>query len=235
MRVLVTRPEPAATRTAARLRTAGHDVLVAPLLEPLAVPWVLPSTLPQAVIVTSATAVRLAGPHLAALLALPAYVVGAATADAVRAAGFAAVTTAGGTAAALFAHVAESGVTHALHLAGAERMAVAVPPTLRVDVAVVYAARLAEALPPAAVAALSASAPPLTLLYSPRTAARFAALVDAARIDRAHVTIAAISSATAAAAGVGWAAILAAATPTEAALLAAAGLVCDREADSREG
>ena len=191
--------------------------------------------MPQAVIFTSATAARLAGPQLTALLALPAYVVGAATADAVRAAGFAAVTTAGGTATALFAHVVDSGVTHALHLAGGERTAVALPLTLQVDVAVVYAARLADALSPAAVAALSASAPPLTLLYSPRTAARFAELVDAAGLDRARLLIAPISAATAAAAGVGWAAILTAAAPTEATLLAAAGLVCDREPDSREG
>lgn len=235
MRVLVTRPEPAATRTAARLRAAGHDVIVAPLLEPLSVAWTLPRALPQAVIFTSAAAARLAGPLPPAWLALPAYAVGEATAAAVRAAGFTGVTAAGGTAAALFAHVAANGVTHAIHLAGADRMTVAVPPTLRIDTAVVYAARLADALPAAAVVALSASAPPLTLLYSPRTAARFAALVDAAGIDRACLAVAAISVASAAAAGPGWAAVVTAAAPTEAALLAAAGLVCDTGPDSREG
>ena len=35
MRLLVTRPEPDATRTAETLRARGHDVLVAPLLATL--------------------------------------------------------------------------------------------------------------------------------------------------------------------------------------------------------
>ena len=64
MRLLVTRPEPEATRTAALLRSHGHDVIVAPLLrvEPVAEvafgpgPW-------AALAFTSANAVRAIASH----------------------------------------------------------------------------------------------------------------------------------------------------------------------------
>jgi len=63
LRLLLTRPEPDAARTAAALRAAGHEVLTAPMLriEPVAAdlgagPW-------EAVLITSANAARAVAAH----------------------------------------------------------------------------------------------------------------------------------------------------------------------------
>ena len=99
MRLLVTRPEPGNTQTAAALRTKGHEVLLAPLLriEPMsdadlgAPPW-------TAVLLSSANAARAmaAHPRIGELTALPALVVGERSAQAARSAGFTAVQSADG-------------------------------------------------------------------------------------------------------------------------------------------
>ena len=230
MRVLVTRPEPAASATAARLRGLGHEVTVAPLAEPRAVPWRLPEPLPAGVVFTSANAARLGGPQLRALTQLPAYAVGDATAAAVRTAGFMQVEALGGTAGALFGDLAARGAANLLHLAGDVRSGDA-PASLCVAVRTVYAVTPVATLPPAACDALAAGA--LTLLYSPRGAALFAALAAAASVDRARLPIAAISAATATAAGSGWQRVAVAAQPTEAALLAAAALTCETDGPDR--
>lgn len=234
MQVLVTRPQPEAARTAARLTALGHDVVLAPLLITAAVDWELPEVLPEAVAFTSAAAVRLAGPQLATLRHLPVFVVGAATAQAARDAGFAVpgqialaskhadpVNATPGTAAALLERIGGSGLGRVLYLAGRDRAARDLPPN--VDLHVVYAATLAAALAAPAVSALAGTST-LTLLYSARTAGHFAALVDAARLDRRRLAIAALSPQVLAAAGPGWASGIAAPVPTETALLAAAGL-----------
>ena len=85
MRLLLTRPEPDAQRTAAALRAQGHDVIIAPLLriEPAADaeigagPW-------AAVLITSANAAHAVTAHarVAPLRALPVFAVGRRSADA---------------------------------------------------------------------------------------------------------------------------------------------------------
>lgn len=195
----------------------AHEVVVAPLLIPRALAWSTPPGDWQAVAFTSASAPVLAGAALAALAHLPAYAVGAATAAAARAAGFAEVRAARGDAGAVFARAAADGVQRLLHLAGQDRTAAVVPAGLGVGIATVYAADLAPALPAAEV--------DVVLLYSARTAAHFAALFAG---NRATVTVAALSPAVAAAAGTGWQSVLVAAEPTEDALFAAARLTCDK-------
>lgn len=97
MRILLTRPQPDAARTAAALRARGHEVVAMPLLRIEMVadaelgggPW-------GAVLVTSANACRAIASHknLADLVGLPVFAVGARTADAARAAGFSEVVSA---------------------------------------------------------------------------------------------------------------------------------------------
>ena len=90
VRVLVTRPEPGASRTARRLEARGFQPIVLPLTETAALP-VEASAFPAAaaIAVTSANAVRHAPKELvAALAALPCHAVGKRTAEACRAAGF---------------------------------------------------------------------------------------------------------------------------------------------------
>lgn len=104
MTVLVTRPSPDNARTADTLRARGFDVLLAPMLrfEPVAPPAALDPDI-AAVIVTSANAVRAIQPRLegSALRGLPLFAVGAQTASAAEAAGFANVISADGDSAAL--------------------------------------------------------------------------------------------------------------------------------------
>ena len=225
MRVLLTRPQPGAT--AARWRGRGTTVTVAPLLDVVARAWLPPTTMPDAVAFTSANGVRLAGAAAAPYHDLPAFAVGGATAAAATAAGWRDVRDGGGTVATLFAAASVAGVGTLLHLAGADRVAAPVPAGLTVVVREVYAALLLD-LPAHVAALLDAGRIDAVLLYSPRTAAHFAAQVDAAGIDRGGVALAALSSAVAAAAGGGWRAVAAAATPDDAALFAAASALCDK-------
>ncbi len=99
MRILLTRPEPDARRTAGALRARGHEAIVAPLLHIEIMsdadlgtgPW-------AAIMVTSANAVRAIAAHKRSseLQAVPVYAVGDRSAQAMREAGFAAVTSADG-------------------------------------------------------------------------------------------------------------------------------------------
>lgn len=206
------------------MAAAGGDAVVAPLFAYRPLPWVPPTPLPAAVMLTSAAAARLAGPALGTLTGRPCHVVGEATAAAARAAGFADVIIAGPDAEALLADAAARGVTELLHLAGCEHRA-AEQGGIRITRRIVYAAEAVDRLPPAAVNALKAGA--TALLHSPRAARLFATLVAAAGLDRAGIALAAFSPAVAAAAGVGWRAVAVARWPDDASLLAAAGLPCD--------
>jgi uroporphyrinogen-III synthase len=187
MRLLLTRPEPDAARTAAALRAAGHDVLAAPLLriEPIAAdlgagPW-------QAVLITSANAARAAVVHArhAELVASPVLAVGRRSAEAARQAGFTEVASADGDVSALaklaLARYAPGGA-HLLYLAGEERAGDLAADLMRHGLAVrrvvIYRAVAAERLPADAQAALAARAIDGVLHYSPRSAAAF---LDCAR------------------------------------------------------
>jgi uroporphyrinogen-III synthase len=163
VRLLVTRPEPDAERTAAALRARGHVVLVVPLLriEPLQHAEIGPGPF-DALLVTSANAAA-AGHHtrFAQLRALPVFAVGDRSAQAMRAAGFADVTSAQGDVSGLAALVAprlKSGAS-LLYLAGADRSGdlagVLSGRGFAVKTAVVYRAVPTGAPLPAAVAAMA--------------------------------------------------------------------------------
>src|SRR6185503_340182 len=125
MRLLVTRPEPDATRTAQALRHRGHAVLVAPLLSAQTIEAELEGPY-GAVLVTSANAARALTAHPGAteLRRLPAFTVGARSAEAARAAGFGDVTSADGALGDLVRVVAArlaGSRTRLLYLAGEDR------------------------------------------------------------------------------------------------------------------
>ncbi len=157
---------------------------------------------------------------------------GERTAGAARDAGFHHVKAVGGDAVSLFAAVAARH-RRVLHLAGTERTVVTPPSGLEVVVRAVYDARL-RPLSDDAVAALLSGGLDWALLYSTRTAGHFAALHDASGSDRARLAVGAISGAALEAAGGGWRIATAAVTPTEAGILAACGLSCDKSAPAEE-
>lgn len=215
-KLLILRPEPGASETAARARALGLEPVVSPLFEVRPLAWTAPD--PDrfdAVMVTSANALRHCGPGLDRFRRLPCWAVGERSAEAARDAGFGEVHAGPGDGAALAAEMARAGVRRAFHPCGRDR-ADAEAPGLKVAHLPVYAAEPAGRLaadPHGAVA----------LLHSPRAAARFAGLVPR---GRARVTLAAISEAAAAAAGPGWERVAVAARPREDALLALAAALC---------
>lgn len=184
MRVLVTRPEPGATATAARLTALGHAPLVAPVTSIRATGAPPPPGRFDALIVTSANAVA-ALDRFDGARTLPAFAVGARTAGRVAAAGFADVTwreDAGALARAIAGRMAP--MSALLHAAGrdrrpepAETLAAA---GFRLAVWEVYAAQAPGRLPTSIVEALDEGRIDAALHYSPRSAAILCRLVDEA-------------------------------------------------------
>lgn len=165
MRLLVTRPKAAAERTAAALRARGHTVVVAPLLQIEAVadakigagPW-------AAILVTSANAAAItAHKRFTQLRALPVFAVGERSAAAMRAVGFADVTSADGDVNDLVRLVAERIKRRAslLYLAGADRSGDLAGSLcargFAVGTVIIYRAFAAASLLPAFVAAVADS------------------------------------------------------------------------------
>jgi uroporphyrinogen-III synthase len=125
MRLLVTRPQDAALRTAAKLRGLGHDVMVTPVLRIDFIPDPELGRGPfGAVVLTSANAVEALAQHrrLPELQSLTAYAVGRRTMVAAQSAGFAA-TSADGNQQDLARLIVEGGPTilPLLYIAGEDR------------------------------------------------------------------------------------------------------------------
>jgi len=98
MRLLVTRPEPDAQRTAANLRQHGHHVQIAPLLRIEGVAAELGTGPWDALVITSANSCRAVArhPRIAELVHRPVFTVGRHSAEAARLAGFIDVTASDG-------------------------------------------------------------------------------------------------------------------------------------------
>jgi uroporphyrinogen-III synthase len=106
-RVLVTRPQPGASRTAARLKSAGFQPVEVPLTEIVALESALPDGDIEDLVVSSANAVRNAPAGLVSLLSnKPVFAVGDETAAAASEAGYADVRSSSGSAADLLRDIA---------------------------------------------------------------------------------------------------------------------------------
>lgn len=208
---LVLRPEPGNTETATALERLGIDVIRQPLFEVRPVAWRPPRPgQVDALLLTSANAVRHAGEDLRALAALPVLAVGAATAAAARGAGLCVVLIGDSDAVALVARARAHGYDRPLHLAGRDRVAPS-----GVEAIAVYE----SAVLPIAPGAASTWENRIALVHSARAARRLAALIRRDGADRTRIGLAALSAAVATAAGPGWAAAAVAARPTDAALI----------------
>jgi uroporphyrinogen-III synthase len=221
-RVLVLRPEPGASATVERARSRGLDAVALPLFEVEQVEWDAPEPNRfDAILLTSANAVRHGGDGLKELRGLPVHAVGAATADAARQAGFE------------LASWGEVGVERLLdaidpqlkllHLAGADRK-VPTGPRQEITSVVVYRAKAKAGVD------VSTAKGCVALIHSTRAAERFAELIDQAGVDRGSIAIAAISREAAEALGGGWSAIDAVESPDDDALLALTERLCNNAA-----
>ncbi|MBB5719848.1 uroporphyrinogen-III synthase [Stakelama sediminis] len=219
-RLAVLRPEPGNAVTMARVQATGMAALSLPLFAVRSLEWDAPDpTTFDALILTSANAVRHAGGQLDALRTLPVYAVGTATADAARTAGLRVEATGHRDADALLAMAEAQGVRRALHLAGREHRLRA--GGVVASVLPIYAADVLEVSEKDAMTLIDT----IALLHSPRAGNRLADIVTAHRLDRTRIALAAISAAAAQAAGKGWRTVTIASEPTDAALIAAAAQI----------
>jgi uroporphyrinogen-III synthase len=219
LKVLITRPEPGAAATAARLQSMGFEPMMAPCLAIDPLPARLPEN-PAAILLTSGQAAAM----------LPAryhrtrcFCVGDATAAKLREAGFTSVESASGNALDLFRLVIARRVCGTHLLAVGEGHGMELARQLREHgIAVirrkVYKTHMLAALPAAVLATLRAGGISQVLFYSAETAKAFARLRPQ---GTGNVTALALSPAVAeAAAGLPWRKIRVALAPNEADLLA---------------
>ena len=203
MRLLITRDEASAERTAVALRAHGHEPIVAPLfgieilseVEPEDAPW-------DAILLTSVNALRGVCTWKGRWRDVPAFAVGDRTAQAMREQGFTAVTSAAGDVNDL-ADLVVARLTppaRLLYLAGEERVGdlagVLRARNFAVDLVQVYRVVAAQTLPPSAAAALNGEIDGV-LHFSRRsaeaflTAARNSGLLEAALNKPVHYCLSA--------------------------------------------
>lgn len=214
MKLLIIRPQPGADATAARVKAAGHEALLVPLFAVEPVAWEPPSTEGyDGLLLTSANAVRQAGPELSSFAHLPAHVVGQVTASAAKQAGLLVGHTGAAGAEKLLSGL---GGCKLLWLAGADHTEFAAPASVEVDIRIVY--RSVAVPVPSNFGEMTMQADHV-LLHSPRAARYFASLVADQGLDLATISIAALSDNIAQAAGSGWKSVQIAPQPSDAALL----------------
>ena len=212
-RLIVLRPEPGASATLRRALERGLDAVAVPLFEIEALAWDAPDPRRfDALLLTSANALRHGGEALGNLRGLPVHAVGEATAVAAREAGFA-VATVGERGVESLLDSVEPG-QRLLHLCGEDRR---VPQTRSIESIAIYRAKAIVAPD------LSCAPGSVSLIHSPRAGRRFAEWVT----ERQSIAIAAISPAAAEAVGAGWESVEAVAESTDDALLALATRLCN--------
>lgn len=209
--IAVLRPEPGNARTATRIEAGGGRALRLPLFAVRPVAWTPPDPAGHdALILSSANAVRHGGPGLEALKALPVLAVGEATAQAARTAGFRVIASGVGGIDALMTAARAAGICRALHLTGRDHLPG--DPAIIADTRILYES-VATPVARQDAARLNGT---VALVHSARAAAALAALGG---IDPATITLAAISAEAAAPAGTGWRVVAVAAQPDDEALV----------------
>jgi uroporphyrinogen-III synthase len=217
-RLFVFRPEAAARQTIVRAGELGIDAVSTPLFELEALDWEPPDPGQfDALLLTSANTIKMAGPSLDAYRALPVHAVGEGTAVAARVAGLGVATIGSGGIDSLLAKVDPK--LRLLHLCGEDKREPSVEDRSITSIPIYRARERAD------VGRLEALSGQVAVVHSPRAARRLAELVDVA--SRRSIRIAAISEATAEAAGDGWEDVRVASAPNDKELLALCVRLCD--------
>ena len=217
-RLFVFRPEPAAQQTIRTAQGLGLDAVSIPLFELQAIDWTVPDAGEfDAMLLTSANTVRMAGEGLATLRTLPVHAVGEGTAVAARVAGLGVATVGNGGVDDLLVEVPSE--ARLLHHCGEDRREPAIAKRSITTVAVYRANEKAD------VPGLQELEGQTAVVHSPRAARRLAELVSPDA--RSSIRLAAISKATAEAAGDGWQEVRTAPVPRDTELLALAARLCE--------
>lgn len=181
--VVITRPREEAVALAAELTARGYRTLVEPMLDIVPLPTPMPAlSRYRALVFTSANGARIfAGKSEER--AIPAYAVGAQTAETLRSAGFADIRDAAGDAKALAALIGRTLGNQGplLHVSGKDVArdigSLLAPTRIAVERLVAYEANPAVELSPALVSALYACTVIHVLFFSVRTASAFGTLI----------------------------------------------------------
>jgi len=217
---VIVRPEPGASTTAAAARKLGLETILLPLfaIEPVA--WTAPDPGQfDALLLTSANAVRFAGDRLETLRALPAYCVGEATAAEARGAGLSVEAVGPGRVDRLLESLPHE--LRLLHLCGFHRKEPKSPAQAIHFIPVYEAVELPVA------DGLGRIEGSVVAIHSPRAGARLSELVKGQQLNRKTILLTAISRDAAESAGPGWGTVEAAADPCDSALLAIAARLCN--------
>lgn len=221
--VLVLRPEPGSSATLAAAQAMGLNAHSSPLFAIEPRDWSAPDPAGfDGLLVGSANAFRHGGPQLENLRRHPAHVVGAATAEAARVAGFTVARTGSGGLQRVLDDIPAG--TRLLRLAGEERITLTPPAGVTIAEVVVYAST------PRPLDAAAVRGSPVVLLHSAEAARHFAAECERLGLDRSAIALATIGPRVTGAAGSGWGAVETASEPSDAALLALAARMCQRAA-----
>ena len=212
-KLLLLRPEPGLSASMALAAETGLDAIACPLFRIEPVEWAAPDASQyDALLLTSANAVRQPGPRLSQVSQLPAYAVGAATAESAEKAGLRVVGIGQSDIVELLASIPRS--LKLLHLAGEHRREV--ESAHNIDRITVYRSTLIDD------PALPSLEGLVVAVHSPRVGARLAELAG----SRGETAIAAISAAAAEACGSGWEQVAVSDRPDDAGLLALAASLC---------
>lgn len=226
--LLILRPQEGALDSAARAKKLGLEPLVEPIFALEPVPWTLPMAGDyDALLLTSANAVRYAGSNLANLRHLPVLAVGEATAAAARDAQLAVSRTGVGGAQMLINDLADSPYQRLLWLTGKQHTKFETG-NVSVQTVIVYHAK------PLALGAQSrltladnnGTGGAVILVHSVRAAQQLEREMDRWQLPRAAHRIAALSEKIADAIDNGWKIVEFAAQPTDDALLCLASRLC---------
>jgi uroporphyrinogen-III synthase len=209
--VVILRPEPGNAETVLRAKAAGLSAFGLPLFKIESLAWTPPPTDDyEAVLITSANAVRHAGDHLSAYLGLPVYAVGYASAEAARGAGLTVAREGDGSVDDILKTLPAQKL---LHLAGDDTTPLSLH-AHQIDRVVTYRSR---ALTPEPQFWGLLERAPVVLVHSVRAATYFAELAKQSPTDQ--ISVVAISGKVAAAAGNGWEAVATAAHPRDEAMI----------------
>ena len=219
MKLLIIRPQPGADATAHRLRAVGHDPILMPLfaIEHLPVQRVSADDY-DAILLTSGNAARAAVELLTGNHSLPIYAVGSATASALHKLSVPVARTGSEGVAVLVGVAAADGHKCLLWLAGEDHSAIPDIDGVSIGIEIVY--RSATVNTPDDFANNVAQCDAV-ILHSSRAATHFSGHCDALALPRKDITLATFSDAIALSAGAGWASMIVADTPNDAALLVA--------------
>jgi uroporphyrinogen-III synthase len=217
MKLLILRPQPGADATAQKVQEADMTAVKMPLFSVQETAWSPPDPAHfDAILFTSANAMRHGGPGLKALTKLPAYAVGEATAKLVRAGGFTIAATGKSGVEALVQLAADNGHKRLLWLTGVDHSEFASEfanaDGAEISKQIVYHA---QRLPPPEEMRKLLSSPIAVALHSARAASYFGEICDDWQISRQHIILACLSPSIAESAGPRWGHILIADSPND--------------------